>query len=332
MKPKKRRIIPLFLLLLIATMALYNVYDNHRFVVVTQNVTVEELPEAFDGYRILQISDLHGAYFGERQADLISAINDLDYDCIVLTGDMNKLEESDPTASQAVFDLLNGLEDKNMVLWVDGNTGPFAIETINGSCTGNLTDIGKDLEKAGATVLLSPVEVKRGTESIWFVPELSWADLQMNYLCAAEDLFETAENYQDVTSYGQQLQRWYEALNRNGQVKIRVNHYPIQANMTQEDWSALGYIDYALSLAGHYHGGQFRLPFIGALYIPSPTSGIRNGYFPAQEEVKGLHQIQDMQQYISAGLGSSASIPFWDFRLFNTPEINVITLQCKQST
>ncbi len=196
MKPKKRRMIPLFvLLLLIAAMALYNVYDNHRFVVVEQNVTVEELPEAFDGYRILQISDLHGAYLGERQADLISAINNLDYDCIVLTGDMNKLEESDPTASQAVFDLLNGLEDKNMVLWVDGNTGPFAIETINGSCTGNLTDIGKDLEKAGATVLLSPVEVKRGTESIWFVPELSWADLQMNYLCAAEDLFETAENY-----------------------------------------------------------------------------------------------------------------------------------------
>lgn len=171
MKPKKRRIIPLFLFLLIAAMALYNVYDNHRFVVVEQNVTVEELPEAFDGYRILQISDLHGAYFGERQADLISAINDLDYDCIVLTGDMNKLEESDPTASQAVFDLLNGLEDKDMVLWVDGNTGPFAIETINGSCTGNLTDIGKDLEKAGATVLLSPVEVKRGTESILFVPE-----------------------------------------------------------------------------------------------------------------------------------------------------------------
>lgn len=153
----------------------------------------------------------------------------------------------------------------------------------------------------------------------------------MNYLCAAEDLFETAENYQDVTSYGQQLQRWYEALNQNGQVKIRVNHYPIQANMTQEDWSALGYIDYALSLAGHYHGGQLRLPFIGALYIPSPTSGIRNGYFPAQEEVKGLHQIQDMQQYISAGLGSSASIPFLDFRLFNTPEINVITLQREES-
>ena len=80
--------------------------------------------------------------------------------------------------------------------------------------------------------------------------------------------------------------------------------------------------------SGHYHGGQLRLPFFGALYIPSPTSGIANGYFPKQNEVKGLNQIIDMQQYISAGLGSSASISFLDFRLFNTPEINLITLRC----
>ena len=31
-----------------------------------------------------------------------------------------------------------------MAFWVDGNTGPFAIDMINGSCTGNLTKIGKD--------------------------------------------------------------------------------------------------------------------------------------------------------------------------------------------
>ncbi|MDY3998762.1 MAG: hypothetical protein SOY73_06660 [Blautia sp.] len=89
----------------------------------------------------------------------------------------------------------------------------------------------------------------------------------------------------------------------------------------------MGYIDYDLSIAGHYHGGQLRLPFIGTLYIPSPTSGIINGYFPTQKDVKGLNQIQNMQQYISAGLDSSASISFLDFRLFNTPEINVIILQ-----
>ena len=172
------------------------------------------------------------------------------------------------------------------------------------------------------------MDYTREGESIWLVPELNQTDIQMNYLEMTEDMFESTEDYQNVILYGQELQKWYEQLSDNGQVKIRVNHYPIQANMTQSDWDGLGYLDYDLSIAGHYHGGQLRLPFFGALYIPSPTSGIANGYFPKQNEVKGLNQIIDMQQYISAGLGSSASISFLDFRLFNTPEINLITLRC----
>ncbi|MGN0730094.1 metallophosphoesterase, partial [Treponema sp.] len=241
---------------LATTSVLYNIYDNNRFVIVEQNVIMDGLPEEFDGYRILHISDLHGKYLGENQSDLLATINALDYDCIILTGDMNKFEESDLSSSQAVFDLLNGLENKDTVLWVDGNTGPFAIETVNGSCTGKLTSIGNELEEVGVTVLLAPVEIKKENESIWFVPELSWADIQMNYLSAEKDVFDNSEDYRNVISYGQELQQWYEQLNNTGDVKIRVNHFPIQANMTQEDWNALGYIDYDLSIAGHYHGGQ----------------------------------------------------------------------------
>ena len=220
---------------------------------------------------------------------------------------MNKYEESELSASQAILNLIGGIENKEIMLWVDGNTGPFAIEVIDGSCTGKLTDMGETLEQAGVHVLLSPVEIARAGQSIWFVPEICRSEIRINYLSVAEE--------------------WYEQLNYNGQVKIRVNHYPMQANLTQVDWSTMGFLDYDLSIAGHYHGGQIRLPLIGALYIPSPTSGIMNGYFPARKEVKGLNQIADMQQYISAGLGSSASISFLDFRMFNTPEINVITLK-----
>lgn len=74
------------------------------------------------------------------------------------------------------------------VLWVDGNTGPFAIETVNGSRTGKLTSIGYELEEAGVTVLLAPVEIEKEDASIWFVPELSRADIQMNYLSAEADM------------------------------------------------------------------------------------------------------------------------------------------------
>lgn len=310
---------------LIAASIVYNLYDNGRLIVAEQEIAISGLPEEFDGYRILQISDLYGKYFGADQAGLLSAINAADYDCILFTGDMNQYETSDPASSQAVLTLLNGIENKDTALWVDGNTGPFAIDAIDGCCTGKLTDIGETIEQTGVTVLLSPIEITRGGKSIWFVPELCQSEIRM-YALSAEDMAGTAEDAQDIAAYGALLQTWYEQLNHNGQIKIRVNHYPIQANLTQADFEAIGYLDYALSIAGHYHGGQIRLPLIGALYIPSPTSGI-NGYFPHQKEVKGLNQILDMQQYISAGLGASASISFLDFRVFDTPEINLITLR-----
>ena len=324
---KKRIVAAVILLLLIGT--IYNIYDNNRLLVAEQDIFLSDLPESFDNYRILQISDLHGKYFGEQQIELLEAINGMEYDCILFTGDMNKYENSDSKSSQSILELLNGIENKETVFWIDGNTGPFAIETVNGSCTGKLTDMGKTIEQAGAKVLLSPIEITKGNDSIWFVPELCQSDIQMNYLAVTEDMFETIEDYQNVISYGQSLQKWYDLLNENGQMKIRVNHYPIQADLTRDIWKTMGYLDYGLSIAGHYHGGQIRLPLIGALYIPSPTSGIKNGYFPKQNEVKGLNQIVDMQQYISAGLGASASISFLNFRLFNTPEINLITLKCE---
>jgi len=45
--------------------------------------------------------------------------------------------------------------------------------------------------------------------------------------------------------------------------------------------------------------------------------------------VKGLWEYKQTKQYVSAGLGTSDAIPFLKFRLFNPPEINVLTLKSK---
>lgn len=81
-------------ILLLFIGAIYNVYDNSRFIVAEQSISLTNLSESFDGYRILQISDLHGKYFGEQQTELLEAINGMEYDCILFTGDMNKYENS----------------------------------------------------------------------------------------------------------------------------------------------------------------------------------------------------------------------------------------------
>ena len=70
-----------------------------------------------------------------------------------------------------------------------------------------------------------------------------------------------------------------------------------------------------LVLAGHAHGGQVRLPFIGGLIAPG------QGLFPEYDA--GCYAIEDMKMIVSRGIGNSV-IPL---RINNRPEIVVIDLQ-----
>lgn len=321
------------LLVLGAVFALWVRYDNSRFRVVEQEIVLDNLPEAFDGYRIVHISDLHEYRFGEKQADLLAAINAMDYDCVVFTGDMCISERGDITSFAPVMELLEGMKNKETVLWVDGNNDPFGPETLVGrfverrTYTGALTEFGQAVERAGAKILLAPFEVRRGEDSIWFVPELSLIDLERNYYTVTDGRFKNRTFYRAAQAYAKQLRQWHDELDGNGQVKIRLCHFPIEANLTQEMWDERGYIDYDLSLSGHYHAGQFRLPLIGALFVPTPPDGTMNGYFPKNKHASGLNEILGMKQYISAGLGASDTISFLQFRLFNTPQLPVLTLR-----
>ena len=129
------------------------------------------------------------------------------------------------------------------------------------------------------------------------------------------------------------LEKTYE-INRDGQVieidkldvtkveddsdKVRIGlfHYP----MTLDDYNK---DEYDLILSGHYHGGQVRVPFYGALFIPHVNGG---KFFPSQDEVSGLKDYKLFKQYTSRGLGANSAWKLLKFRLFNTPEINVIRL------
>lgn len=71
-----------------------------------------------------------------------------------------------------------------------------------------------------------------------------------------------------------------------------------------------------LVLAGHTHGGQIRLPFIGPLASPGLTMLPRSAF-------KGPSQWGATTLYVTAGIGESGPRA----RLFNPPEIVVITLR-----
>lgn len=61
---------------------------NARSVAIVGNeVCLEYLPEAFDGLRVLHLSDLHIDVSAESAHAIIAAVRDVDYDLCVMTGD-----------------------------------------------------------------------------------------------------------------------------------------------------------------------------------------------------------------------------------------------------
>jgi len=86
-------------------------------------IASENLPEVFDGFRIVLISDLHGYTFGRNQSELIKAVEEQKPDIIVMCGDM--IDKKDKTLTSrsfnGLFNLLDGITEIAPVYAVSGN-------------------------------------------------------------------------------------------------------------------------------------------------------------------------------------------------------------------
>ncbi|WP_290714520.1 metallophosphoesterase, partial [Exiguobacterium sp. UBA1053] len=115
-------------------------YRENNIIDVSQvTVASSRLPEAFNGYRVVQVADLHGKAFGNEQQRLLKKINQAEPDLIVMTGD---LIDSRRNGEEAALTLMKALVDRYPVYFVTGNHEVRL----------NLTILPK-LEQLGVTVL-----------------------------------------------------------------------------------------------------------------------------------------------------------------------------------
>lgn len=120
-----------------------------------------------------------------------------------------------------------------------------------------------------------------------------------------------AEIYKDISIYGA---NYYD------------QKYP---NPTNDSFSLLlthdaslaisNYYNFDLVLSGHTHGGQVRLPLIGAIYAPG------QGLFPKYD--KGLYKIENEEVYVDSGLGNT----FLPIRFLNQSQISFIKIVSKNN-
>ena len=84
-KRKRKLLIVVFVLLLAIVIGFID--SNSRIVTSEYEAYSARLPENFDGFRIVQLSDLHGKEFGDSNEKLLSAIAEAEPDIIAITGD-----------------------------------------------------------------------------------------------------------------------------------------------------------------------------------------------------------------------------------------------------
>ncbi len=332
----------LFFLLLAVTVAVLNIISNSRVNLVRQSVTVVNLPASMEGFRILHISDLHGLFFGPRQDQIRTTLASVRYDIVCVTGDITG-EGGDPAAFLELLSLFDGVP----VFFVPGDEDPAPLISAPHAGDSPKADYILAAEARGAVYLDAPVKITRGSGTLWLSPEWIYTldadaaqgayEARLEELKAQESSGERDAAIACVECQMEQLQRIREARRQTLEedVHIALTHHPLRPDAAQalREWLLSDNDSHvrsiALVLAGHYVGGQWRIPGIGAVRVP-PGSGLGNdGWLPEDRLAVGLETLNGIPQYISPGLGVSNASGLPPIRLFNTPAVTLITLTAR---
>lgn len=292
MKRSKTMIKITIIFLVLLALALFLNWSNKLLVVTRYTFQSRQVPRGFDGFRIVQVSDLQSEYFGREQRNLLDAVRRSKPDIIVFTGDLVDRNHTDYEASLTAME---GLSQIAPVCYVNGNHELALPEK-------NISQMYDTMGGMGVSLLFNRVQlVERGGDRLYVIG------------LAEEVILSSKERGQETGK------AFDESL-------IDDTLEPLLAQVKEEDMTVLlvhepqllaAYANRRTDLifAGHAHGGQIRLPFTEGLFAPG------QGVLP--KLTSGVHREGNSSMVISRGLGNSV----FPFRIFNQPEIVVVDLK-----
>jgi predicted MPP superfamily phosphohydrolase len=258
-------------------------FEANRPKLVSLDVHLNRLPDTWDGFRIAQLSDLHyDEYFSvvplRKAVDIISGLQP---DLIVVTGDFvtsrgrRRHRENAIHAAKAIEPCAQLLAKMHAPSGILASLGNHDVD-------GDPSHIIDVLQSHNISVLRNrSVPLERESKRLW--------------LCGVDD----------ILSGKPRLDLALREIPA-GEPAVLLAHEPDWA-----DFVARYPVD--LQLSGHSHGGQIKLPLIGAPYLP-PL---------ARKYPWGLRQIGGLTLYTNAGIGT-IELPT---RIGCPPEVTLITLR-----
>ncbi len=275
----------IYILLTIAILFSVELYIDSNWIEISNyEIKSEKIPDSFDNLTILHLSDLHSKEFGDNNANLISLIDDIKPDIIMMTGDM---VNSKDTNFDIFLNLAEKIGKKYECYYIVGNHELDLSKNY-------YNEIANALKSYGIKILDNEkIEIVRDNQKInlygmWY----------------------------DFTYYKKNSVLPVEEINKfigtddDNKFDLLLTHDPKHFD-AYYSWGA------DLVLSGHIHGGMVRLPIVGPVFSPERV------LFPKYSQ--GEYNIEGSAMIVSRGLGRGNT----GFRLFNRPEIGVITLKSK---
>ena len=262
---QKRKKWMICLIIIMIFSALWIYWGNRSIQVTNIRVTDEFIPEQFNGFTIVHVSDLHNAQFGENQHILLEKISDANPDIIVITGD---LIDSNHTNVEVAMEFVEGASELAPIYYVTGNHEAWS---------NDYPILREQLEQNDVSVLEDEtVFLAQGENTIQLIG-LADPDFTL-----PNDLFGEKE----------------AIINKKLQdIVIDNSYYSILLSHRPEPIEVYANNSINLVLSGHAHGGQFRIPFVGGIVAPD------QGFLP--KYTAGKYVVGRTQMVVSRGLGNS---------------------------
>jgi predicted MPP superfamily phosphohydrolase len=272
---------------------LYGMYSGkYNYKVMEQTITYKDLPSSFDGFKIIQISDIHSGSLDDvnQIQKAIDLINAQEADLILFTGDIVNTHAKEMTPWIDVFSQINDVPYGKFSVLGNHDYGEYINWPSKEAKNENFQAIKDIHPQIGFELLLNEHKtIIKNQDSIYLVGVENWG----HNFKKAGDLAQAAKSL------------------KSSDFKILMSHDPSHWEYEVKNHP----LNFHLTLSGHTHGLQFGFEIPG-VFKWSPVQYV-------YKQWAGIYESSQKYLYVNRGFGFHA----YPGRVGIWPEITVIKLK-----